>query len=133
VGRPLGQGGRHAFPGRRSLMARRAKAVPVTTNGDFEWWRRRVAIAGVLIFCALGVGYLIVLGKDTLLHRDIANGLILLAGSTLGSYVFGAVWDDSSKRKAIVDATDIAVAAGVAPDAALATATTSVIPESATQ
>lgn len=108
-------------------MTRRSRSSAISApTGDFEWWRRRIAIAGVLLFCALGVGYLIVFGNDTALHRDIANGLILLAGSTLGSYVFGAVWDDSSKRKAIVDTADIAVQAGADPMATMTTATTTV-------
>lgn len=108
-------------------MARRTRAPAVTfATGDFEWWRRRIAIGGVLVFCALVVGYLTIWGTDSILHRDIANGLILLAGSTLGSYVFGAVWDDGNKRKAIVDATDIAVSAGMPADAAITTATTTV-------
>lgn len=95
-------------------------------TGDFEWWRRRIAIACILLFCGLGVAYLIVWGSDTALHRDIANGLILLAGSTAGSYIFGAVWDDSSKRKAIVDTADISVQAGADPAATMTTATTTV-------
>lgn len=110
-------------------MTRRSRTTAATISaatGDFEWWRRRIAITGVLLFCAATVGYLTICGNDTALHRDIANGLILLAGSTLGSYVFGAVWDDSSKRKAIVDAADIAVSAGASPDATMTTATTTV-------
>lgn len=105
--------------------ARKIASLAATTTVEFEWWRRRVAIAGVLIFCGLGVGYLIIWGRDMQLHRDIANGLILLAGTTLGSYVFGATWDDASKRRTIVDTADIASSAGADIDpAALTTATT---------
>ena len=107
-------------------MATRTQTI--STVGDYEWWRRRIAISGVLIFCALAVAYLIVLGRDTALHRDIANGLILLAGSTLGSYVFGAVWDDSSKRRAIVQSAELVAAAPDATTTATTTVTSTSIP-----
>jgi hypothetical protein len=37
-------------------------------------------------------------GNDTELHNSIANGLILLAGSIIGSYIFGATWDDLGRK-----------------------------------
>lgn len=59
-----------------------------------SWKLRRRIIYGTLFFCAGEVLYLTVWGSDTDLHSTIANGLILLAASVIGSYVFGAVWDD---------------------------------------
>lgn len=61
-----------------------------------QWRIRRSIIFLSLTFCAIGVGYLIIAGQDTRLHETIASGLLLLAGSVIGSYVFGAVWDDKN-------------------------------------
>jgi hypothetical protein len=36
--------------------------------------------------------------EDTELHQSIANGLILLSGSVISSYIFGATWDDKISR-----------------------------------
>lgn len=58
------------------------------------WEERRKVIFMTLMICGLGVGYFVVKGDDTTLNTTIANGLCLLAGSTVMSYVFGAVWDD---------------------------------------
>lgn len=62
-----------------------------------SWKNRRRVIFSALIYIAIAIGYLIFRGEDTGLHQDIASGLILLAGGIIGSYVFGAVWDDSRK------------------------------------
>lgn len=50
-----------------------------------------------LLYCGGAVGYIIHNGEDSGLYSDIASGLILLAASVIGSYVFGAVWDDTRK------------------------------------
>lgn len=62
-----------------------------------RWKIRRRIISSTLIFCAGVILYLVLYGKDIQLHEAIANGLILLAGSVIGSYVFGATWDDKKK------------------------------------
>jgi len=59
-----------------------------------SWRVRRAIIIGTLIFCAAEIVYLTIWGKDTNLAETIANGIIILAGSVIGAYVFGAVWDD---------------------------------------
>lgn len=59
-----------------------------------SWKIRRRVVAVTLVYCALMICYLVYKGEDTTLNEAIATGLILLAGSTIGSYVFGAVWDD---------------------------------------
>lgn len=66
-------------------------------NMPGTWTNRRRVIFGTLLYCAAAIAYLIFRGEDTRLHQDIASGLILLAASVVGSYVFGAVWDDSRK------------------------------------
>jgi hypothetical protein len=59
-----------------------------------SWRVRRRWVALIEAYCALGVGYLIVAGQDTRLHETIASGLLALAGTTMASFIFGAVWDD---------------------------------------
>ena len=61
-----------------------------------SWRMRRRIIIGALFFCASEILYLTVYGEDTRLAETIANGLIILAGSVIGAYVFGAVWDDKN-------------------------------------
>lgn len=65
-----------------------------------SWRIRRRIIVGTLLYCGAMVLYLAVWGDSTSLAEAIATGLILLAGSVIGSYVFGAVWDDRNVMKA---------------------------------
>lgn len=59
-----------------------------------SWTIRRRVVFATLLFCAAAVAWLLVAGESTPLNETIANGLILLAGGVIGSYVFGATWDD---------------------------------------
>lgn len=59
-----------------------------------SWRVRRRIILATLLFCGGEVAYLTIWGSDTNLHSAIANGCLILAGSVIGSYVFGAAWDD---------------------------------------
>jgi hypothetical protein len=59
-----------------------------------SWRIRRTVIVATLIFCAVEIAYLTIWGKDTRLSETIANGLVILAGSVIGAYIFGAAWDD---------------------------------------
>lgn len=68
--------------------------------GKPSWRIRRRIIVGTLLYCGAMVLYLAVWGESTSLAEAIATGLILLAGSVIGSYVFGAVWDDRNVMKA---------------------------------
>ena len=78
---------------------------PAGPIGRPPWRIRRRVIFGTLLFCAVFVGWLAVAGEDTALNQSIANGLILLAGGVVGSYVFGAAWDDLNVMKTLgVDA-----------------------------
>ena len=61
-----------------------------------SWRIRRRIILVTLLFCAGEVVYLTVWGRDTGLHEALANGALILAGSVIGAYVFGAVWDDAN-------------------------------------
>lgn len=64
-----------------------------------SWAVRRKVIFSTLAFCAITVGWMVFKGEDTVLNSTIANGLILLAGGVIGSYVFGAAWDDANVMK----------------------------------
>lgn len=59
-----------------------------------SWAIRRRIIIGTLLWCAAMVTYLAVFGRAVSLSETIANGCLLLMASVIGSYVFGAVWDD---------------------------------------
>ena len=62
------------------------------------WTIRRRVVALTLLFCAVEVSWLSYAGADTDLNATIANGLIFLAGSTIGSYIFGATWCDKNAQ-----------------------------------
>lgn len=85
--------------------------------------RRRIVIA-TLGYCAGCIVYLLAYGEaDSRLHETIAYGLFGTFISTLGSYVFGAVWDDSNVMKtlgsrAYSDQAGRNVPAGYPPDIA---------------
>lgn len=63
-----------------------------------RWVIRRRIINLTLLFCASCVIYLMLKGDDTQLSQSIVNGAFLLAGSVIGSYIFGATWDDKNDR-----------------------------------
>lgn len=65
--------------------------------GEPDWRVRRTIIITTLLFCAGEVGYLTIWGEDTNLAATIANGVLILAGSVIASYVFGAAWDTRNK------------------------------------
>ncbi|QPB18735.1 hypothetical protein [Rhizobium sp. 007] len=46
------------------------------------------------------VNYLSVWGRDSNLSETTVNGCLLLMASVIGSYVFGAVWDDRNRDQA---------------------------------
>lgn len=64
-----------------------------------EWKRRRRIIHATLAYCALAVPVLTVWNPEGNLTHQTVLALIGLAGAVIGSYVFGAVWDDANARK----------------------------------
>ncbi len=68
----------------------------VARNFGGAWTHRRRIIYGTLVFCAFCIIYLLFHGSDTRLNETIVNSAFLLAGGVIGSYVFGAVWDDKN-------------------------------------
>jgi hypothetical protein len=69
---------------------------PVARNFGGAWMHRRRIIYGTLVFCAFCIIYLLFRGGDTRLNETIVSSAFLLAGGVIGSYVFGAVWDDKN-------------------------------------
>ncbi len=65
-----------------------------------EWATRRRIIILTLIWAAGLITYLSVIGRPTSLNEAIATKLIFLMGGIIGSYVFGAVWEQNASRKA---------------------------------
>jgi hypothetical protein len=62
-----------------------------------SWRYRRLAVFASLLGAIAGLGYLIVWGEDTTLHRQIADGLIWVVGWVLAVYVGGSTLDDGVK------------------------------------
>jgi hypothetical protein len=62
-----------------------------------SWKIRRRVVVATIGFCMGCIVYLMVRGEaDSRLHETIAMGVIGLFISTVGSYVFGAAWDDKN-------------------------------------
>ena len=66
-----------------------------------NWKIRRRVMFMTLAYIAGTVTYIIWKGSDTALYQQIAISLIAAGTAIIGSYVFGAVWDDSNKRAAM--------------------------------
>jgi len=65
-----------------------------------KWQNRQKVIFGTLFFCALVVIYLLIFGEgNSELHQTIAMWAFLLSGAVIGSYVFGAAWEDVTKLR----------------------------------
>lgn len=68
-----------------------------------SWKIRRRIIYSALTFCALLIAALttgtVLMGVDTALAGTIALGAFGLAGSVIGSYIFGAAWDDKNHQQ----------------------------------
>ena len=64
-----------------------------------EWKRRRRIIHATLIYCGAAIPALTVWNPESNLTHQTILALISLAGAVIGSYLLGAVWDDSNARK----------------------------------
>jgi hypothetical protein len=79
---------------------------PIARNSGTTWRVRRRIIYSTLLFCAGCIIYVMVMDalghlKDSQLAGSIINSAFLLAGGVIGSYVFGAVWDDKTSLPAV--------------------------------
>jgi hypothetical protein len=52
-----------------------------------------------LLWLAGNVQYIVLWGEDTALNQQVAIAMLGTAAAIIGSYVFGAAWDDINKRK----------------------------------
>ena len=73
----------------------------IRTLYDDNWKRRRKVMFLALIYIAVVVLWIVVDGADTALNQQVAIALIAAGTAIIGSYVFGAVWDDNNKRTRI--------------------------------
>ena len=67
-----------------------------TPTGRPPWKVRRRLVIATLMFCAFCVLWIMVRGDDRGVNEVIVMCSFGLAFSTLGSYIFGAVWDDKN-------------------------------------
>lgn len=73
--------------------------------GSDDWRVRRRIIILLLLWCVGLVTYIAIMGPPDQLREAIATSLILLAGSIVGSYVFGVIWDNKGKVSSSVTET----------------------------
>jgi len=66
-----------------------------------SWKIRRRIVVATLIFCAFCVTWIMIGGDARSVNDVIVMCSFGLAGSTIGSYVFAAVWDDRNVMKEI--------------------------------
>lgn len=64
------------------------------------WTKRRRLINLTLLYCAAMVAWLSERHPESAIAGQVVIALIGLAGMVLGSYVFGATWDDKNARNA---------------------------------
>lgn len=64
-----------------------------------NWPIRRKWMLSVLLWAVGNAQYIIVWGDDTVLNQSALYALLALIAGIIGSYVFGAVWDDNDKRR----------------------------------
>ena len=64
-----------------------------------SWTVRRRIIIATLLFCAFCVVYVMVWGDDRGVLETIVFCAFGLGLSVIGSYIFGAVWDDKNVMK----------------------------------
>lgn len=71
----------------------------MTPSEPHSWRIRRRIILGTLLFCAVVVLYSVLRADDTraILETAVVSSFSL-AGTVIGAYVFGAVWDDANRR-----------------------------------
>lgn len=62
------------------------------------WKIRRRIIFGSLLFCAFIVLFVLMKPVDSTIGETAITMAFFLAASVIGSYVFGAAWEDISKK-----------------------------------
>jgi hypothetical protein len=64
-----------------------------------NWPKRRRWMQVILAWALANAQYIIIWGRDSGLHENALIALLTLIASILGTYVFGATWDDRDKRR----------------------------------
>lgn len=62
-----------------------------------SWKYRRTTVFSTLVVCDILLVYLVIFGKDTELHRALANGILILLAAVVNGYMGWASWDDKVK------------------------------------
>lgn len=70
-----------------------------------NWPRRRRWMSVALIWLAGNVQYILIKGADTAVNQQALTAMIAAFVSIICFYVFGAVWDDNSKRAVLATST----------------------------
>lgn len=76
---------------------------PKPNHGDPEfrptWENRRRTIFSTLFFCAGVILYLLLAGEDNKLNETIIQFAFITGAGVVGSYVFGAAWEDVTRLR----------------------------------
>lgn len=67
------------------------------------WPTRRRVMYFTLAYCFGNVEYLVFFGEDTALNRETITTLLYILVPIIGTYVFGAIWDDRNRRDTMMD------------------------------
>lgn len=64
-------------------------------KGQKPWNFRRKVVVSTLLFCAATV--ILCISKESAVAESAVTSSFTLAGAVIGSYIFGAVWNDKEK------------------------------------
>lgn len=67
--------------------------------GRGNWSVRRRFMFIVSLFCAYCITYVMLKGQDSRVNETIVTWAFLCLGAIVGSYVFGAAWQDINFKK----------------------------------
>ncbi|MBG1232958.1 hypothetical protein [Aestuariivirga litoralis] len=85
-------------------MPSRARKSHIDGLISGDQWRKRRLVGGVVMVWLMGnVQFIILKGSDTVLNQQVVIAMIGAIVACFGSYVFGATWDDSSKRNFVAN------------------------------
>lgn len=64
-----------------------------------KWENRRRTLFATLFFCAAIIVYIVGWGEDTRLHETALQFAFITGGGVLGSYIFGACYEETALAK----------------------------------